>query len=233
MGTKVMTLMNFQNSYSVLAEEPVIQDELKWVFVTSGIHFTDALFIPYAYKDVNYPGYFKDVSDIFTKAGIKLTDINTGNPATMIAAAKLIVVGGGDITTFMNNMNSLKTPTFNPFTAIKDRADNGIPYIGWNEGANIISPKYFTPPSSPLFSGINASPFQIVCNYQDSSQSRTAIFNFLQSNITIKKLICQVTKPDGTSVRLEDSGAGMINSATQPYPDVINFEIVGGQLQES
>jgi peptidase E len=233
MGTKVMTLMNLQNSYSVLAEEPVIQDELKWVFLTSGIHFTDALFIPYAYKDVNYPGYFKDVSDIFTRAGIKLTDITTGNPATMIATAKLIVVGGGDITTFMNKMNSLITPTFNPFTAIKSRVDAGVPYIGWNEGSSIASPKYFTPPSSLLFNGINASPFQIVCNYQDSSQSKSAIFNFLQGNSTIKKLISQVTKPDGTSVRLEESGAGMINSATEPYPVVINFEIVGGQLQES
>jgi peptidase E len=230
---RVMTLMNFQNSYDVLSEDLVIQKELNWLLATAIIHPTDALFIPYAYNDVNYPVYFKDVSDIFAKSGITLIDITSGNPAGLISTAKLIVMGGGDITTFMNKMNGLITPTFNPFAAIKNRVDAGIPYIGWNEGASIISPKYFTPPSNPLFSGINASPFQIVCNYQDSSQSKTAIFNFLKSNITIKKLISQVTKGDGSSVRLEDAGAGMINSATEPYPTVINFEIVNGVLRES
>jgi peptidase E len=231
---KVMTLMNLQDSYDVISEGLFFQKELQWVFDTSGIHPNNALFIPYAYKGTNYPQYFKDVSGIFATKGIVITDINSGNPAVLIAAAKLIVVGGGDITTFMNKMNILITPTFNPFTAIKDRVDNSVPYIGWNEGSSIISPKYFTPPANPQLTGINASlPFQIVCNYQDSSLAKTSIFNFLKTNNTIKKVICQVTKPDGTSVRLEDSGAGMINSATDPYPTVINFEIVGGVLQES
>jgi peptidase E len=231
---KVMTLMNFQNSYSVLPEITLFQEELEWVFKLAGIHPTNALFISYAYNGSNYPQYFKDVSAIFATKGIVLTDITSGNPSVLIAAAKLIVIGGGDIATFMNKMNSLITSTFNPFTAIKDRVDNSVPYIGWNEGASIISPKYFTPPSNPQFTGIGASlPFQIVCNYQNSSLAKTTIFNFLNTNNTIKKVICQVTKPDGTSVRLEDSGAGMINSATDPYPTVINFEIAGGVLQES
>lgn len=232
---KVMTLMNLQDSYDVNPEILVFQKELDWVFLKAGLHPGNALFIPYAYKGTNYLQYFKDISGIFATKGIVLTDITSGNPAVLIAAAKLIVVGGGDITTFMNKMNSLITPTFNPFTAIKDRIDNSVPYIGWNEGAGIISPKYFTPPSNPQFTGIGASlPFQIVCNYQNSPLSKTTIFNFLNTNNTIKKVICQVTKPDGgSSVRLEDTGAGMINSATDPYPVVINFEIVGGVLKES
>lgn len=231
--TKVLSLMNFQDSYAVTPVEPLFQNELNWVFLKAGIHPSEALFISYAYNGANYLQYFKDVSDIFVKAGVKLTDITAGKPADLIAMAKFIVVGGGDITTFMNKMNGLVTPTFNPYTAIKNRIDSGVPNIGWNEGGSIISPKYFTPPSNPLSIGINASPFQIVCNYQDSNLAKTAIFNFLKTNNTIKKVVSQVNKPDGTSVRLEDSGAGMINSATDPYPDVINFEIVGGTLQES
>ena len=233
--TKALTLMNFQDSYTVSPRDPLFQIELNWLFLKTGIHPTDALFISYAYKGANYPVYFKAVSDIFTKAGISLKDITSGNPADLIAAAKLIVVGGGDITTFINKMNSLITPAFNPYTAIKNRIDGGVPYIGWNEGSGIVSPKYFTPPSSSLLTGINASPFQIVCNYKDSSTSKTAIFNFLQANNTIIKVICQVdaSAPGGSSVRLEDNGAGMIDSATDPYPTVIKFKIVGGVLQES
>jgi hypothetical protein len=174
------------------------------------------------------------VSEIFAKAGIRLTDITSGDPAVLIAAAKFIVVGGGDIATFISRMNSLKSPVFDPYAAIKARVANGVPYIGWNEGSAIASPKYFVPPASTLIPGINASPFQIICNYRDSAQNKSAIFNFLNTNPGIKKAIAQVDqlKPDGTSVRLEDTGGGIIASSTEPYPIIIRFKIVDGVLVE-
>lgn len=226
--------MNLQDSYDVISGGSAFQKELNWVFTKTGSQPSEALFIPYAYKDTNYTQFFNELSAIFSNEGIKLKDISSGNPAVLIPAAKFIVVGGGDISTFMAKMKSLITPTFNPFDAIKSRVSNGIPYLGWNQGASVISPKYFTPPSSTTLTGINASsPFQIVCDYQDTPQNRTSIFNFLQANNTLKTLICQIPKVDGSSVRLEDSGAGMINSATEPFPQVINFEIVGGVLNAS
>jgi len=233
--TKALTLMNFQDSYRVSLRGKLFQDEMNWVFLKTGIHPSDALFISYAYKGDNYPAYFQGVTDIFAKAGIKLNDIASGDPAALIATAKVIVVGGGDIATFMNKMNGLITPAFNPYIAIKNKVEGGVPYIGWNEGSGIISPKYFVPPSNSLLTGINVSPFQIVGNYVSSAANKKAIFDFLVANPAIKKVICQVDRPggDGTSVRLEESGSGMIDSPTAPFPTVINYKIVNGVLIES
>lgn len=227
--------MNFQDSYDVAARSQLILSELEWLFSKSGKHPADALFISYAYKGPDFPSYFQELSDIFSKAGIKLTDIASGDPAGLIASTEMIVIGGGDIAALINKMNSLITATFNPYTAIKDRIAGGIFYMGWNEGSSIVSPMYLAPPAGSVPNGIGASPFQIVCHYVNSAQNKNSIFNFLKSNPGIKKVIAQVDQltPDGTSVRLEDSGAGMIDTSTKPYPAVIRFKIVGGVLNES
>lgn len=234
--TKALTLMNFPDSYAVSARGQLFHNEINWVFLKSGSKPADALFISYAYKGTNYPLYFKDVSDIFAKEGIKLTDITSGDPANLISTAKAIVVGGGDILTFINKMNSLITPSFNPYQAIKNMVTAGIPYIGWNEGSNIISPKYFTPPAQPIPNGINFSTYQIVCNYFDSAQNRTSIFNYLNNNTSVNILIGQQNgefAPDGTAVRLEESGSGLLSAGTAPFPVIIRFRIVNGVLEAS
>jgi hypothetical protein len=234
--TKAMTLMNFEDSYDVSLRNQLFQDELDWVFFKSGFRPSEALFISYAYKGGDYPAYFNEVSTVFAQAEIMLTDITSGNPAVQIANAKTIVFGGGDYTVLINKMNSLITPTFNPYLAIKNRLETGIPYIGWNEGSSIISPTYFTPPASAIQNSINGCPFQIICNYLDSPQNRASIFDFLVDRPAIKKVITQEidqARPDGSSVRLEESGAGMIDSATAPFPTVIRFKIVNGILVAS
>jgi len=233
--TKLMTLMNFQDGYHVSARAQLFQKELAWVFLKLGKKPEDALFVSYAYKGSDYPAYFKEISDIFSKEGIKLIDIDSGDPASLIGTSNMIVTGGGDISAFFNKMNSLISPVFNPYTAIKNRIASAIPYIGWNEGSNVISPKYFTPNTGSLANGINVSPFEIVCNYLNNSQNKKSIFDFLKANPAINQLIAQTDqlKPDGTSVRLEETGAGMIDTPSDPYPIVIKFKIVGGVLTES
>jgi peptidase E len=231
--TKILTLMSFQDNYAVAKRIQLFQDDLDWIFLTTGTLASEALFIPYAYKGTNYTSYFKDLSYIFSTKGIKLTDISSGNPASLIPASKMIVVGGGDITQFLNKMNSLITPLFNPFTAIKSRVDAGIPYMGWNEGSEISSPKFFELPSNILMPGINVSPYQIITNYKDPANNKVYIKNYLQANPTISKVIGQVTRPDGSSVRLEEAGGGIIDSPTDPYPFTIRYEMVGGILLES
>ena len=227
--------MNFKDSYSVALKSQLFQNELNWIVAETGVRPPQALFIPYAFRGADYQLYFQEVYDVFNHAQITLIDINSGDPASLIAAAKMIVIGGGDITAFITKMKSLVTPTFDPFVAIKNRVASGIPYIGWNEGSSVVSPKYFTPPSSILPNAFNASPYQIVCNYDRTDQNKAGIKTFLENNVAIKKVICQVAKlkEDGSSVRLEESGGGMIDSGTAPFPTVISYQIVNGQLIES
>lgn len=231
--TTAMSLMNFADSYALKTRTTLFQNEFSWIVSKTGRVTSQALFIPYAYKGSNYPGFFNDASAIFGQAGIKLTDITSGDPATLIANAEAIVACGGDVMTLINKLNSMVTGTFNPFNALKNRINAGVPYIGWNEGSAIISPKFFGPPSNVLSPGINASPFQIINNYKDPAQNRTYIKSYLQANSFISKAICQIDQMDGTTVRLEESGSGMIDSATAPYPLVIRYKIVDGNLEET
>lgn len=234
-STKILTLMNFKDSYSVTVRDPLFQKELNWVLLKAGSLPATALFISYAFKDVNYPAFLKQVTDIFAKAGITLVDITSGDPASLIGSSKMIVICGGDANSLIDKLSSLITATFNPYTAIKNRIDAGIPYIGWNQGSSIVSPKYFAPPSSLLSTAFNVSPFQIICGYPNDSQSDTAILNFLITNTTIKKVIGQPESniKDESSVRLEETGGGMIDTPTAPYPLVINYTVVAGKLIKS
>jgi hypothetical protein len=234
LSTKTLTLMSFQDSYNVTQRDPLFQIELNWLFLKTGIHPSDALFISYAFKGSNYPAFFQQVTDVFAKAGITLVDITTGDPASLIGSAKMIVMCGGDTKSLLDKLNSMITATFNPYDAIKNRIYAGIPFIGWNQGSSIVSPKYFAPPSSLLSTAINVSPFQIICGYPNDPQSDAAILNFLNTS-SIKKVIGQpaTAVKDESSVRLEETGGGMIDSTTSPYPIVIHYTAVGGKLIKS
>lgn len=228
-----MSLMNFADSYNVKTRVQQFQNELNWISGKTGKMPSQALFISYAYKGGNFPVFFHDVAEIFSQAGVKLTDIASGDPSTLINTAEAFVVCGGDIAALINKLASLVTPVFNPFNAIKYRINSGISYIGWNEGSAIISPKYFGPPSNVLSPGINACPYQIITNYKDPAQNRNFVKNYLVANSFIDMAVALAEAPDGSSVRLEESGSGMILSVTVPYPLVIRYKIVGGDLQES
>lgn len=235
--TKAIALMNFPGSYALSTRERLFQSEISWVYSKAGIKPSDALFIPYAYKGNDYPAFLQEVTDIFARSGVHITDIQSGDPAALIVSANAIIICGGDILSFKTRMDNLITPAFNPYLAISNRVANGAPYIGWNEGAAVISPQVFQPPANTLYTGINASlPFQIVTNFQNTNpQSRPSVKNYLDTYPAINKVICQVDQQgyDGSSVRLEDSGAGMIDSATAPYPIVIGFQVINGHLVES
>lgn len=229
----ILSLMRFQDSYLISPRGLLFENELNWVFQKTGSKPGDALFISYAYMGNDYPAYFSQVSDIFKKAGIHLTDIISGNPEELIVNARFIVIGGGDIATFYKKMDSLITLVFNPYLAILDSIQHGVPYMGWNEGSGVISPKYFLPPENALLPGINGSPFQIICNYLDSPQSDSAILNFLLTNATIPEVVGQPqTSGSGNegSVRLEETGGGIILTPTVPFPFVIRYKVVNGIL---
>jgi len=232
-----MTLMNFQDSFAIATRKDFFKTELDWIFSKTNPDPTEALFIPYAYNGPNYAAFFKECSDVFiqTGIGIKLNDINSGNPATMIASAKMIVIPGGDIKLFIKLMNQLISSTFNPWSAIKTMLLSGIPLVAWNEGTALISPKPFTLPSADLTTTIGASPFQLANNYTPSDLNRTAIKNFLQGNPGVTQVTCETARPkeDKTTVRLEETGGGILQTNIPPYPIVINYKLVGGVLTES
>lgn len=232
---KIFTLMNFQDSYSLTTRNQLFLNELNWMAGKVSLP-ANALFIPYAYAGTNYSTFFNQVVSVFSQANITITDINSGNPQALLNAANMIVMCGGSYSSFKAKMDQLKAGGFDAYAAIKARTDSGVPCMGWNQGSGAVSPYLFTPPSQPIGSGINGSfPFQIITNYTNNQTNRDAIKTLLLASPNITQAICQVNSPggDGTSVRLEETGSGMLDSGTAPYPIIIHYRIVGGQLIES
>jgi hypothetical protein len=232
---RALSLLRIVKSYQVAPREALFLDEINWLVQKTVTAPHEALFISYAYKGPDYPAFFKEVSDIFDKAGIKLVDITSGPPDALIKTAKFIVIGGGDIATFMYKMNNLITPTFNPYTAIFDKIKAGTPYLGWNEGSGIVSPKFFQPPANAFTPAIHAIPFQVICNYADSPQNDDTILNYLLNNPTVPDVIGQPdnSNKDGSAVRLEETGGGIIRTPSDPFPVVIDYKVVNGNLVKS
>jgi hypothetical protein len=232
---KILALMNFKDSNDLTSNEKLFQSELKYFTDKTGVSPTEAIFISYAYNGPDYNAYFMQASNIFAKSGIKLIDIKKGDPAALINAAQMIVVGGGDIMKLVNALNSLKASGFDPYLAIRKRIEAAIPYLGWNEGSSIVSTRYFYPPSTLMQEGIGGSPFQIITNFQNTnSLCRPAVETYLKNNSLIKLVIAMTDalNPDGKSTRLEESGAGMIDTISAPYPAIIKFELKDGKLSE-
>lgn len=233
--TKFLALMDFKDSYDLTSNETLFQRELKWLSDKTGKPPADALFISYAFNGPDYDAYFNKAKSIFAKSGIKLIDITSGDPAAMISAAQLIVVGGGDIMKFINIMNGLRNSGFDPYLAIRKRIEAGIPYLGWNEGSSIVSVRFFSPPSVIIQEGIGGTLVQMITKFQNTNAlCRPAIENYLKNNPLIKLVIAETDtlNPDGKSTRLEESGTAILDTVSPLYPGVIRFELKDGKLTE-
>jgi hypothetical protein len=233
---KFLALMNFKDDYDLTSNEQLFQSELKWLSDKTGKPLTDALFISYAYDGPDHDAYVDRVKSLFAKSGIKLIDITSGDPATLISAAQLIVVGGGDINKMVNTMNGMRASGFDPYLAIRKRIEAGIPYLGWNEGSSIVSARFFSPPSIIIQEGIGGTMLvQMITKFQNTNPlCRPAIENYLKNNPLIKLVIAETDtlNPDGKSTRLEESGTAILDTVSPPYPAVIRFELKDGKLSE-
>lgn len=214
---KIISLMSFVDSYKVADNEKLFSTELNWIISKVRQTPARALFISYAYNDNNPNDYFKEVSDIVARTGIsQVTDITSaanGTAVDLISGADLFIVGGGDILMLKRSLDLLTDKNFNPYRTIRKMVENGIPYIAWNEGSEIISNVYFKPPDQIVDIGLGLSKNQVICNYSDNSANNTGIEDFLLDHPVVEKVICIVNKPQTKPVvRLEEVGGGLIDS---------------------
>lgn len=132
-------------------------------------HITEALFIPYA--GVNgYDEYEAKVVGPFKKIGVKITSIHHfENQIKAVKEAQCVVVGGGNTFHLVHQLHELKL-----MSAIRNRALEGMPFIGWSAGSNIASPTLKTTNDMPIimpesFDCLNLVPFQINPHYLDQN----------------------------------------------------------------
>ena len=153
----------------------------------------DALFIPYAAVTFSYDLYESKVEERFAEIGHHVTSIHHfANPVEAVQKAEAIVVGGGNTWQLVRMMHDKRL-----MEAIRQKVENGTPYIGWSAGSNVACPTLQTTNDMPVidplgFNCMGLVPFQINPHYLDANPEghggetrEQRIEEFLEINPTI------------------------------------------------
>jgi dipeptidase E len=130
------------------------------------------LFIPYAQVLPSLSDYALTVRRGFQAIGFQLDSIHeTRDEKSAITNAEAIVVGGGNTFNLLHNLYERDL-----LDAIRTRASEGIPYIGWSAGANVACPSIKTTNDMPIIqpqslNALGLIPFQINPHFTDSQPS--------------------------------------------------------------
>ncbi len=129
----------------------------------------EVLFIPYAGVTVSFDDYTAKVANVFMKLGYEVTSVHQAeDPVKAVEAAEAIIVGGGNTFNLVKMMQETGV-----MEAIRKKAANGTPYIGWSAGSNVACPSLKTTNDMPIvqpasFDAMGLVGFQINPHYTDS-----------------------------------------------------------------
>jgi len=135
------------------------------------------LFIPYAgvalseeSVEDSYEVYEERVNGVFNELGFEVYSIHREkNPAEAIKDALAIAVGGGNTFHLVYMLHELRL-----MKPLREAVENGLPYMGWSAGSNIVCPTMRTTNDMPIIEPeslncLNLIPFQINPHYLDAN----------------------------------------------------------------
>ena len=119
-----------------------------------------ALFIPYAAVTFSFEVYEQKVAERFAELGFQVKSIHHfKDPVQAVNEAEVIVVGGGNTWQLVRMIHDNRL-----MEAIRNKVQNGTPYIGWSAGSNVACPTLRTTNDMPIidpkgFDTIDLVPF--------------------------------------------------------------------------
>lgn len=128
------------------------------------------VFIPYAAVGFSYEHYTQRVNTALAAYGISCKNIEEFNdPADALKNASAVFVGGGNTFMLLKLIQSKGLDGI-----IKQRLEEGMPYVGWSAGSNLAGPTICTTNDMPIvepqrFTALNAIPYQINPHYTDKT----------------------------------------------------------------
>jgi dipeptidase E len=128
-----------------------------------------ALFLPFAGTTIPWDDYAANVREALAPLGLEIaTAHRADDPAAALAAAELVLVGGGN--TFRLLHESRRRGWLGP---IRDAAAGGMPYVGWSAGSVLAGPTIRTTNDMPIvdpggLESLALVPFQLNCHYTDA-----------------------------------------------------------------
>jgi len=175
-----------------------------------------ALFIPYAAVTFSFDQYESKVEERFAEIGHHITSIHHfSDPVEAVKKAEAIIVGGGNTWQLVRMMHDNRL-----MDAIREKVEQGTPYIGWSAGSNVACPTLQTTNDMPVvdpkgFDCMGLVPFQINPHYLDANPAghggetrEQRIEEFLEVNpeMTVVGL------REGTILKCENNSLKLIGS---------------------
>ena len=149
------------------------------------------LFVPYALYDRDE--YADMARERYAKMGYELSSVHKAeDPVAAVNNADAVFIGGGNTFRLLNALYQA-----NLLAPIRERVNNGMPYIGSSAGSNVAGPTIKTTNDMPIveppsFDALGLVPFQISPHYLDPDPNSThmgetqedRIVEFLEENDT-------------------------------------------------
>lgn len=167
------------------------------------------LFIPYAGVSIGWDEYFEKVRNVFSRVGGQVESIHRAeDPAKSIGRATCIIVGGGNTFHLLRQMQQMHL-----IDVVRERVQNGVPYIGWSAGSNLACPTIRTTNDMPIvetdgFDALNLVPFQINPHYTEQTipdhngETRQAR---LEEFLEVNPATCVVAMPEGMLIDVREN----------------------------
>ncbi len=126
---------------------------------------TNIAFIPFADVGKKYEEYTLAVQNGLKNNRVKINVVLPSNAASVIENAEVIMVGGGNTFKLIHDLYELEI-----LNTIREKLNNGCPYIGWSAGSNILAPSISTTNDMPViepksFKALGIFSFQINPHY--------------------------------------------------------------------
>jgi len=173
------------------------------------------LFIPFALHA--HDGYAARTRERFAGMGYGLDSLHeVADMRRAVESAESVFIGGGNTFRLLKRLYDLEL-----LTAIRERVENGMPYLGASAGSNIAGPTIRTTNDMPIveppsFAALSLVPFQINPHYVDPAPGSThmgetreeRILQFLEENETPV-----IGLREGAMLRMENGSCELRGSA--------------------
>lgn len=165
-------------------------------------------FIPFALVQDDTSAFVSTVRSAFGELPYNIVEVKPENGAEVIANADVIMISGGNTFKLLHDLYSS-----NLLELVKEKVQNGTPYIGWSAGSNITGATICTTNDMPIiepesFKAFGFFPFQINPHYYNqpiegfNGETRDdRLREFVQLNPEVN-VVCL---PEGTALLLKDN----------------------------